>query len=89
MLMDCMSVMCLMRQERQLTELHTEKHRDRTITLYEESFTVNGRHGPETVVRFVARVQPKVQDGHAPECVAGNRFEAIRAAQSLIDREIL
>ena len=75
--------------ERQLTELHAEEYRGRMITLYQETFTVNARHGPETVVKYFARVQPKAEGGHTPECPGENRFEAIRAAQFLIDREIL
>ena len=74
--------------ERQLTELHSEQYQGRTITLYEESFTVKGRHGPETVVKYIARVQAKMEDGYMPECTGNNRFEAIRAAQDLINRGI-
>jgi len=59
------------------------------ITLFQEDFTVNARHGSETVVRFISRVEPKEQGGFMPECSASNRFEAMRAAQLLIDREIL
>jgi len=75
--------------ERQLTELHSEQYRGRTLTLFQEEFTVNARHGSETVVRFISRVASKEQGGYMPECSASNRFEAIRAAQLLIDREIL
>ena len=75
--------------ERQLTELHAEEYRGRTITLYLETFTVNARHGPETVVKYFARVRPRAEDGYTPECTGESRLEAIRAAQRLIDREIL
>lgn len=75
--------------ERQLIKLHDEQYRGRTITLYQETFTVNARHGPETVVRYLASVRPKQEGGYTPECPGENRFEAIRAAQFLIDREIL
>ena len=75
--------------ERQLTRLHAEQYRGRTITLYQETFTVNARHGPETVVKYFASVQPKEEGGYTPECPGENRFEAIKAAQVLINREIL
>jgi len=78
-----------MSEERQLTELHSEQYRGRTITLFQEEFTVNARHGSETVVKFISRIAPREQGGYTPECSAGNRLEAIRAAQLLIEREIL
>lgn len=77
-----------MGKARQLIELHSEEYRGRTITVYQETFTVNGRHGPETVIKFGAWVKPEMPGADLPECTARNRFEALSAAKSLIEREI-
>ena len=77
-----------MGNDRQLIELHSEQYRGRTITVYQETFTVTGRHGPETVVKFGAWVKSETPGAGLPECTARDRFEALSAAKSVIKREI-
>ena len=70
-----------MSKDRQIIELHSEEYRGRIITVYQETFTVTGRHGPETIIRFGAWVKQETPGADLPECAARDRFEALNAAK--------
>jgi len=76
-----------MAEERQLKEIDSEIYKDRTITIYLETFVINTPQGPKTEAGLTAQITPSAPALEWQGAYRQDLDEVFETCRDLIDRK--